>query len=83
MLHSVYATHLGHASHLVTTCQLGSVTSKSFDYVDCQLREQIDLPFNNNNSISSTPFDLINYYVWACIHSHYGGSHYFVNFMNN
>jgi hypothetical protein len=62
---SLWHSRLGHASvsrirSLATSGQLGSVESKSFDCVACQLGKQNALPFNNSDSISSAPFDLVH-----------------------
>lgn len=51
------------SSYLKTLCfsgQLGSVNCETFDYMPCQLSKHVNLPFNYNDSIASTPFDLIH-----------------------
>jgi hypothetical protein len=55
---------LGHASlsHLqLLTSQghLGSVSFHKFDCMSCQFGKQTKLPFNNSDSFSSAPFDLV------------------------
>ncbi|XP_030936446.1 uncharacterized protein LOC115961644 [Quercus lobata] len=39
---------------------LGSVSKENFDYTSCQLGKQPALPFNNNESISNSIFELIH-----------------------
>ena len=85
---NLWHSRLGHAfvSHirsLATSGQLGSVESESFDCVACQLGKQSALPFNNSDSISSTPFDLMHSDVWGPVPiPTLGGSHYFVIFVD-
>ena len=49
--------------------------------MSCQFDKQTKLPFNNNDSFSSAPFDLVHFDVWgpASLTTE-GGSHYFVIF---
>ena len=61
---------LGHASsfqvqQLVSRVLLGSVSTKNFNCVSCQLEKQPALPFNTSESISTDIFDLIHSDVWG------------------
>ena len=44
---------------------LGSVSIDNFDCTSCQLEKQPALPFNNNESISNSIFELIHSDVWG------------------
>jgi hypothetical protein len=67
---NLWHSHLGHASvshirSLAISGQLGSVESKSFDCVACfNLENKVLYLFNNSDSISSVPFDLVHSDVW-------------------
>ena len=61
----LWHSHLGHASlsHLQLLASQGhlrSVSFHKFDCISCQFGKQTKLPFNNSDSFSSTPFDLIH-----------------------
>jgi hypothetical protein len=61
----LWHSRLGHVSipriqTLVSRGLLGSVSSKPFDCMPCQLGKQPVLPFNNSESITSITFDLIH-----------------------
>ena len=49
--------------HLASRGLLGSVSTKNFDYVSCQLRKEPALPFNTSESMSTDIFDLIHFDV--------------------
>ena len=62
---ALWHARLGHASssrvqQLVSRGLLGSVSTKNFDCVSCQLGKQLALPFNSGKSISTDIFDLIH-----------------------
>ena len=62
---ALWHARLGHASssrvhQLASRGLLGSVSTKNFDSVSCQLGKQPALPFNTNESISTDIFDLIH-----------------------
>ena len=62
---ALWHARLGHASssrvqQLVSRGLLGSVSTKNFDCVSCQLGKQLALPFNSGKSISTHIFDLIH-----------------------
>ena len=63
---------------------LGSVSTKNFDCVSCQLRKQLALPFNTSESMPTDIFDLIHSDVWGPFSvSSIGESRYFVVFAND
>ena len=63
---------------------LGSLFTKNFDCVSCQLGKQSALPFNTSESISTDIFDLIHSDVWGpSFVSSIGGSRYFVVFVDD
>ena len=63
---------------------LGSMSTKNFDYVSCQLGKQPALPFNTSESISTDIFNLIHSDVWRPSSiSSIGGSRYFTIFVDN
>ena len=80
---------LGHASssrvqQLASRGLLGSVSTKNFDCVSCQLGKQPTLPFDSSESISTDIFDLIHSDVWGPSPvSSIGGSRYFVVFVDD
>ena len=86
---SLWHSRLGHASvscirSLATSGQLGSVEFESFDCVACQLGKQSALPFNNSDTISFAPFDLVHSDVWGLAPiPTMGGSRYFVIFVDD
>ena len=62
---ALWHSHLGHASisrveQLVSRGLLGSISSKSFDFMPCQFGKQTALSFNNSVSHALFPFDLIH-----------------------
>ena len=62
---ALWHARLGHASsfrvqQLASRGLLGSVSTKNFDCVSCQLGKQPTLPFNTSESISTDIFDLIH-----------------------
>ena len=62
---ALWHARLGHASssrvqQLASKGLLGSVSTKNFDCVSCQLEKQPALPFNTSESISTNIFNLIH-----------------------
>ena len=62
---ALWHTRLSHTSssrvqQLASRCLLGSMSTKIFDCVSCQLEKQPALPFNTSESISIDIFDLIH-----------------------
>jgi hypothetical protein len=52
--------------------------------MSCQFGKQTKLPFNNNDSFSSAPFDLVHFDVWGFfLFTIDGGSRYFVIFVDD
>ena len=86
---TLWHVRLGHASssrvqQLASRGLLGSVSTKNFDCVSCQLGKQPALPFNSSESISTDIFDLIHSDVWLPSPvSSIGGSRYFVVFIDD
>ena len=67
---ALWHARLGHVSssrvqQLAFRGLLGSVSTKNFDYVSCQLGKQPTLPFNTSESISIDIFNLIHFDVWG------------------
>ena len=67
---ALWHARLGHVSssrvqQLAFRGLLGSVSTKNFDYVSCQLGKQPALPFNTSESISIDIFNLIHFDVWG------------------
>ena len=67
---ALWHARLGHTSssrvqQLASRGLLGSVSTKNFDCVSCQLEKQLVLPFNTSESISTDIFDLIHSDVWG------------------
>ena len=69
---------------LVFQGHLSSVQFLKFDYISCHFGKQTKLPFNNSDTFSSAPFDLIHSDIWgpASIPIE-GGSRYFVIFVDD
>ena len=66
---TLWHARLGHTSssrvqHLTSKDLLGSMSTKNFDFVSCQLEKQPALPFNTSESMSTNIFDLIHSDVW-------------------
>ena len=86
---ALWHARLGHSSssrvqQLASRGLLGSVSTKNFDCVLCQLGKQPALPFNTDKSISTNIFDFIYSDVWGpCSVSSIGGSRYFVVFVDD
>ncbi|KAL5818601.1 hypothetical protein ACOSQ4_022443 [Xanthoceras sorbifolium] len=51
---------LSHLQLLASQRHLGSIQFQNFDYTSCHFGKQTKLPFNDNVSFSSAPFDLIH-----------------------
>ena len=86
---ALWHARLGHTSsswvqQLASRSLLGSMSTKNFDCVSCQLGKQPALPFNSSESISTDIFDLIHSDVWGPSSvSSIGGSRYFVVFVDD
>ena len=86
---ALWHARLGHASssrvqQLASRGLLGSVSTKNFDCVSCQLGKQPALPFNISESISTDIFDLIHSDVWGPSSvSSIGGTRNFVVFVDD
>ena len=66
---ALWHVRLGHASsfwvqHLASRGLLGSMSTKTFDCISCQLGKQSALPFNTSESMPTDIFDLIHSDVW-------------------
>jgi hypothetical protein len=69
---------------LASQGHLGSISFHKFDCMSCQFGKQTNLPFNNSDSFSSTPFDLVHSDVWdPAPFTTEGGSRYFVIFVDD
>ena len=85
----LWHSHLGYASLsrlqlLAFQGHLESVSFNKFDCMSCQFGKQTKLPFNNSDSFSSAPFDLVHSDVWGpAPFTTEGGSHYFVIFVDD
>ena len=80
---------LGHPSLsrlylLASQDHLGLVQFQNFDCTSCHFGKQTKFPFNNSDSFSSAPFDLIHSNIWgpAPVPTE-RGSRYFVIFVND
>ena len=86
---NLWHSRLGHAflsrlQLLASQGHLGSVSFHKFDCMSCQSGKQTKLPFNNNDSFSFTPFDLVHSDVWGpAPFTTEGGSRYFVIFVDD
>ena len=69
---------------LASQGHLGSVQFQNFDCISCHFGKQTKLPFNNSDSFSSAPFDLIHSNIWgpAPVPTE-GGTKYFVIFVDD
>ena len=80
---------LGHTSLsrlylLASQGHLGSIQFPKFDCTSCHFGKQTKLPFNNSDSFSSTPFDLLHSDIWgSALVPTKGGSQYFVIFVDD
>lgn len=85
----IWHSRLGHISSsrlnsLISSGVLGSVQKEKLDCVSCQLAKHHALPFNNNDSISSAPFDLIHSDIWGpSPNATLEGLQYFVIFVDD
>ena len=85
----LWHSRLGHASLsrlqlLASQSHLGSISFHKFDCMACQFSKQTKLPFNNSDSFSSAPFNLVHSDVWGSTpFPTEGGSHYFVIFVDD
>ncbi|KAL5762227.1 hypothetical protein ACOSP7_018491 [Xanthoceras sorbifolium] len=86
---SLWHSRLGHISFsrlrsLISSGHLGSITDEHFDCISCPLAKQHALPFNNSDSTSHAPFDLIHSDIWGpSPTTTVGGSKYFVIFVDD
>ena len=67
---TIWHAQLSHTSssrvqHLASRGLLGSVSTKNFNCVSCQLGKQPVLPFNTSESMSTDIFDLIHFDLWG------------------
>ena len=63
---------------------LGLVQFQNFDCISSHFGKQTKLPFNNSDSFSSAPFDLIHADIWGPVPvPTEGGSKYFVIFVDD
>ena len=63
---------------------LGSVQFQNFNCTSCHFGKQTKLPFNNSESFSFAPFDLIHSDIWGPVPvSTEGGSRYFVIYVDD
>ena len=80
----LWHARLGHTSLsrlqlLASQGHLGSIQFPKFDCTSCHFGKQTKLPFNNSDSFSSEPFDLIHFDIWGPTPvPTEGGSRYFV-----
>lgn len=85
----IWHSRLGHVSHsrlrsLASSGVLGHLNANKVDCQSCQLAKFHALPFNNNDSISQAPFDLVHSDIWGpSPTTTMGGSHYFVIFVDD
>ena len=68
----LWHARLGHASLsclqlLASQGHLGSIQSPKFDCTSCHFSKQTKFPFNNSDSFSSAPFDLIHFDIWGLV----------------
>ena len=69
---------------LIFSDQLGSVSPEPLDCLPCQLAKQPALPFNNSDSVSVAPFDLVHSNVWEpSPHATMSRCQYYVNFVDD
>ena len=69
---------------LASQGHLGSVQFQKFDCTSCHFGKQTKLPFNNSDSFSSAPFDLVHSDIWGPTPvPTEGGSNYFVIFVDD
>jgi transposase InsO family protein len=86
---NLWHSRLGHASLsrlqlLASQGHLGSVNFHKFDCMSCQFDKQTKLSFNNSDSFSSAPFDLVHSDVWGpAPFTTEGGCRYFVIFVDD
>ena len=58
-------TSLSHLQLLASQGHLGSIQFPKFDCTSCHFGRQKKLPFNNSDSFSSAPFNLIHSDIWG------------------
>ena len=69
---------------LASQGHLGSIQFPKFNCTSCNFGKQTKLPFNNSDSFSSAPFDLIHSDIWGPTPvPTVGESRYFVIFMDD
>ena len=75
---------LSHLQLLASRRHLGSVQFQKVNCTSCHFGKQKKLPFNNSDSFSSAPFDLIHSDIWGPVPVlTEGGSKYFVIFVDD
>ena len=75
---------LNHLQSLISRGQLNTITNEHVDCLACRLAKQTALPFNNSESVSHGPFDLIHFDIWGpSSNATIGGSRYFVIFVDD
>lgn len=85
----IWHSGLGHVSYsrlrsLVSSGVLGRMDVNEVHCQSCQLAKFLALPFNNNDSISQAPFDLMHSDIWGpSPNATMGGSRYFVIFVDD
>ena len=89
LLPNLWHAHLGHTflsrlQLLASQGHLSLIQFQKFDSTSCHFGKQTQLPFNNSDSFSSAPFDLIHFDIWglASVPTE-GGSRYFVIFVDD
>ena len=58
-------TSLSHLQLLASQGHLGSIHFPKFDCTSCHFGRQTKLPFNDSDSFSSAPFNLIHSDIWG------------------
>ena len=89
ILQEFWHSRLGHLcssrlQSVISSGVLGQVQQNDIDCVSCKLAKHHALPFNNSNSHSAAPFDLVHSDIWGpSPNDTLGGSKYFVIFADD